>query len=485
MDNMDKILPLLIPAVPLIATPLIYFARKQKNIRDIISLTASVVMFLLVLMGLNNFYSEKEVFTVDLIDITPTISIQFRVDGGAILFSFIASFLWVITTIYSIGYMRGLNEKKQATFFTFFALTLFATQSLAYSGNLITTFIFYELITFFTYPLVIHKGTEEAKIAGRKYFAYLIGTSLLFFLTAVVLTLHLKGHAVYKETGIFDGSEEKRLLLIIFLLFIFGIAKAAMMPLHGWLPAAMVAPTPVSALLHAVAVVKAGVFVIYRVFNYVFTPEIIIMFKGQYITLFFSSFTVVVSSLIALRQDNLKLRLAYSTISQLSYMIFGFSLLNKFAVTGSLYHLLMHAFGKITLFFCAGAIYVSTHITEISKLDGIGRKLPVTMIGFAMGSLSMIGIPLFGGFISKFYLMKGIACSDYRMLFTVFALSTLFNAAYFLPIVYAAFFKKSDHYIDVSAKKEVRLMEIAIAVTAILTVLLFFIHGVFYRLVGE
>lgn len=484
MYEIDKFLPLMIPLTALLAVPLIYFFRNQRDIRDGVSVLAPGTMFALAFLVFKNFYQNKEPLFIHILDITPTVSLQFRVDGASILFSLIASFLWIITTIYSRGYLGGLREKKQTSFYAYFALTLFATQSLAYSGNLITTFIFYELITLFTYPLVTHKGSDEAIKAGRKYFAYLIGTSLIFFLTAIVLTLSLKGEMSYKETGIFDGSESVEMLLLIFLFFLFGVAKAAIMPVHAWLPAAMVAPTPVSALLHAVAVVKAGVFVLYRVFNFVFTPDIIAGFNGHFIALTFSAITIVVASMIALRQDNLKRRLAYSTISQLSYIIFGFSLLNSHALTGSLYHLIMHAFGKITLFFCAGSIYVTTHISEISKLDGIGKKLPITMFCFAIGSLSMIGMPLFGGFVSKYYLLKGIAYSDYQLLFAIFGISTLLNAAYFLPIVYASFFKPPKEEIHLEAKESQRSMEFALSITALGTIVLFFVHGFFYPLIG-
>lgn len=485
MENYNSYLPFLVSLTALLAVPFILIFREHRNIREGISIFSSSIMFGLVLLILNEYLSGR-ILTFELIGITPTVVIAFKADNGAILFALVASFLWIVTTFYSIGYLRGLGEKKETSFFVYFALTLSATTALAFSANLITTFIFYELITLFTYPLVTYKKTEESKRAGRKYFAYLLGTSLLFFLSGLVLTHGLKGDLTYNISGIFDGSEKKWLLSLILLLYVFGVAKAALMPFHGWLPAAMVAPIPVSALLHAVAVVKAGVFVLYRILNYVFTPEILFSIKGHYILLGLASITIVFSSLIALKQDNLKLRLAYSTVSQLSYIIIGFSLLNKVAIMGGLTHLLMHAFGKITLFFCAGAIYVTTHITEISKLNGIGKKMPLTMAAFAFGSLSMVGIPGFGGFISKFYLLEGVSQSKYYLIYIVFGLSTLLNAAYFLPIVYSAFFKEQKEK-DKYKKERVEsnlFMVIPLLITGFITIVLFFGFESFIKLLG-
>lgn len=486
MENYNSILPILVPLSALCAVPFIILFREYKNVKEIISIFSALTMFYIVNLIFYEFLSERVLF-FELIKITPTISISFRTDNAAILFAMISSFLWILTTFYSIGYLRGLKEKKETTFYVYFALTLFATSALAFSANLITTFIFYELITLFTYPLVTHKGTEEAKKAGRKYLAYLLGTSLLFFLFAIIITYGLTNNLSYSEKGIFSNISDKKILLLILLFFIFGIGKTAIMPIHSWLPTAMVAPTPVSALLHAVAVVKAGVFVLYRVLNFIFTPDILISINGHYILITIASITIIFSSLIALRQDNLKLRLAYSTISHLSYIVLGFSLVNKYALMAGLTHLLMHAFGKITLFFCAGAIYVKTHITEISKIEGIGKKMPITMFAFTLGSLSMIGIPGFGGFISKFYLVEGIANSGFYPIFIVLAISTLLNSAYFMPIVFSAFFGKSsqnneNHY--KTDKKYVYLMEIPLLITALITFALFFGFNHLTSLIG-
>lgn len=475
MQNYNSLLPVIVPFIALIATPFMIIFKDHKYVKEIISLLSAFLMFYLVL-EIGQEYLLERTFYIDLIRITPTITISFRTDSASILFAGIASFLWFVTTFYSIGYLKGLNDKRETSFYVFFALTLFATTALAFSANLVTTFIFYELITLFTYPLVIHKGTEDTKKAGRKYLAYLVGTSILFFLTAIVLTQIIAGNTYYNIDGVFKNTGDKKTLLIVLVLFIFGVAKTAIMPIHSWLPNAMVAPTPVSALLHAVAVVKAGVFVMYRILNFIFTSEVLISIKGHYILMVLASITIVFASLIALRQDNLKLRLAYSTISQLSYIILGLSILNEFAMKAALSHLIIHAFGKITLFFCAGAIYVKTHITEISELEGIGKKMPITMLAFTLGSLSMIGIPGFGGFISKFLLMKGIAHSGYYFLFAILGISTLLNAYYFMPIVYSAFFKDYkwvSEKLHIVNEKYSLFMEIPLFITGIMTLIIF------------
>lgn len=478
---------ILVPLTALICALFVYLFRKIKYFKETISVLFSILMFIFVLVVGSEVLEGKFIF-YELISLSPTLTINFKADRPAILFAFIASFLWIITNFYSIGYLKGTGDKKETSFYFFFALTLFATTALAFSGNLITTFFFYELITIFTYPLVTHKGTEMAISAGRKYFAYLIGLSLMFFLTAILLTYGIKTDLNFNPNGIFTGEEDSKILFLILILFFFGIGKTAVMPFHNWLPTAMIAPTPVSALLHAVAVVKAGVFTLYRILNYVFTPEVIMNFNGHYVLIILSSTTIIFASLIALKQNNLKLRLAYSTISQLSYIVLGFSILNKYSISGGLMHLFMHAFGKITLFFCAGAIYVATHKTEISELDGIGKKMPVTMTAFTIGSLSMIGIPGFGGFVSKFYLMQGVADSGMNWIFFIFGLSTILNASYFMPVVYSAFFKKDkddngnvrNSYLEVSP-----FLLIPLFITAILTILFFFYSDFIINLIME
>ncbi len=483
MNMLTESFIILIPATALVSSLLIYLFRNDSLIIYLSSIIASILMFIMVIiLGKEVYLNENIIY--DFFSISQTINIKFVADKPAILFASIASFLWIITNFYSIGYLKGTKDKKIAKFFYFFALTLFATTALAFSANLITLFFFYELITIFTYPLVTHKGDTESIKAGRKYFAYLIGLSLFFFLVAIFLTYNLKHILDFHETGIFDGSEDKKALLIILIMFLFGIAKAAIMPAHSWLPTAMVAPTPVSALLHAVAVVKAGVFSLYRVLNNVFTIDVLFSINGHYIIIIFASITIIVASIIALRQDNLKLMLAYSTVSQLSYIVLSFGLLNKVSIIGGLSHMLTHAFSKITLFFCAGAIYVTTHKTKISELDGIGRKMPLTMTAFTIGSLSIIGMPLFAGFISKFLILKGVYYSNMYSVFVIFGSSTLLNTAYFFPIIYKAFMKVSKQDNEKYKEAEPFLLY-PLLVTAFFTVLLFFLSSFIFKFLGD
>ncbi|MCX7771068.1 MAG: proton-conducting transporter membrane subunit [Proteobacteria bacterium] len=484
MEYIKEFLIILVPLSGLICSLLIYIFRNEKYFKEVISVISSFCMFVFSLLVGREVISGN-FLSYELFNLSPTLSIYFKADRPAVLFALVASFLWIITNFYSIEYLKGTKDKKETSFYCYFALTLFATTALAFSGNIVTTFIFYELITIFTYPLVTHKGTKEAVSAGRKYLAYLMGLSILFFLTALFLTYGITESLNFQEKGLFASYENKKLLILILFLYFFGIAKTAVIPIHHWLPTAMIAPTPVSALLHAVAVVKAGVFTLFRVLNYVFTPEIILKINGHFLLIAISSATIIIASLIALKQDNLKLRLAYSTISQLSYVVLGFSLLNKISTLAGLSHIIMHAFGKITLFFCAGAIYVQTHKTEVSQLSGIGKRMPFTMFAFAIGSLSMIGIPGFGGFVSKFLLFKGISDFGNYWLFFVLGLSTLLNASYFLPIVYKAFFEEPEKTEGHRKNLESLFLLIPVLVTALISVLLFFACSYIYDFIGD
>ena len=330
-------------------------------------------------------------------------------------------------------------------------------------------------MSFVTYPLVSHAETPEALAGAKKYIVYLLGTSKTFFLAAVVLTYVFAGSLEFSTEGAFPNTVEPYILVIIFILFLAGIAKGALMPLHNWLPGAMVAPTPVSALLHAVAVVKTGVFTILRVVFFVFGIEMLQNLDVSTIATYFVSFTIIVSSIIALTKDNLKARLAYSTISQLSYIILGALLLTPSGMVGGIVHIANHAFSKITLFFCAGSIYVAAHKTNVSQLKGLGKKLPWTMAAFFIASLSMIGIPPVAGFVSKWYLVVGSMEADNYVVLIVLLVSSVLNAAYFLPITYNAFFKKpkddedEHHHGEV---KEIPLMAIPLVLTAIGSVLI-------------
>jgi len=334
-----------------------------------------------------------------------------------------------------------------------------------------------------TYPLVTHHQDEEARSAGRKYLAYLMGTSIAFFLPAIILTYVYTGTLNFADHGILAGKATNAMTIVMFVLFIAGIGKAAIMPLHSWLPSAMVAPTPVSALLHAVAVVKVGVFSVLRICFHVFGINLMHLLSLDVFLIYFISITILVGSLFALKQDDLKARLAYSTVSQLSYIVMGGCLLSVIGMTGGVIHIVMHAFGKITLFFCAGAILVNTGLRKISDMKGIGKKMPITMAAFFFGSLSVIGIPPFGGFISKWYLALGTIDAHQIPILVVLLTSSLLNAAYFLPIAYNAFFSTGNHFNESTEIHEAPVLAVApLVFTAFVSFLLFVYPGFFLEL---
>ncbi len=432
---------LLIPAVAAVLIPVFY---KIPNLRELVTLVAAVALAMCT-WSLYPRILAGEVPELKVWEVAPGLELAFKIEPLGMLFALIASTLWIVNSIYSIGYMRGNNEPRQTQFYVCFAVALSSTMALAFSANLFTMFLAYEALTLSTYPLVTHKGTPEAMKAGRVYMMLLIGTSMVLFLPAVILTWALTGSMDFTAGGIIpaDGANALSPLVIggLLALFVFGIGKAAVMPMHFWLPAAMVAPTPVSALLHAVAVVKAGVFSILKVVVYIFGIETLSSTNANAWIVYLASFCVLLASIIAMNQDNLKARLAYSTVSQLSYIVLGAALASAASITGGALHILMHAFAKITLFFCAGAIYVAHHKTEVSELDGIGKKMPLTMFAFMIATLSIIGLPPFGGTWSKWFLALGSLDANYQFACAVFMISSLLNIAYLMPIVSRAFFK--------------------------------------------
>jgi multicomponent Na+:H+ antiporter subunit D len=379
--------------------------------------------------------------------------------------------------------MRGLNEHSQTRYFSFFALALSATLGVAFASNLFTLYLFYEMLSFATYPLVTHHQDEEARSSGRKYLLYIVGTSIGLVLPAMLVAYNLAGTLEFAKQGFLAGTGSKTLITVLLCLLVFGFAKAAIMPLHSWLPAAMVAPTPVSALLHAVAVVKVGAFSVVRVLTGVFGTDLLSTLDlGGIITLA-ASITILVGSFIALSQDNLKRMLAFSTIAQLSYIVLGIGLLSPKGMTGGMLHIAMHAFGKITLFFCAGAIFVATGKKNISEMVGIGRRMPITMAAFFIGALSIIGLPPCGGFISKWYLVLGSLEAHQLPILFVLLTSSLLNAAYFMPIVYKAFFCPPEEALFENRIQEAPLFcVVPLVITATISVLLLFYPQPFFGL---
>ena len=464
---------------------MILLFRKRPDAREGVTFLAAFMKLGMIFMMLP-LIREGKILHFKFGEILPGIPIEFRVDGLGMLFALVASSLWILTTLYSIGYMRGLKEHDQTRFFCCFAISLSATIGVAFAGNLLTLYIFYEILSLSTYPLVTHHGDKEARSGGRTYLSHLLGTSVAFVLPAMIYCYLKKGGDInFTDGSLLTTNIDAGAGLIVLLAFTFGFAKNGLMPFHSWLPNAMVAPTPVSALLHAVAVVKVGVFCVIRVFTGVFGIELLEKLDIAVVVSWIAAFTVITSSLMALSQDNLKRRLAFSTIGQLSYIILGVSLLSDFGVTGSILHVAMHAFGKITLFFCAGAIYVAMHKKYVSELVGIGRKMPITMTAFAIGSLSVIGLPVTGGLVSKWYLVMGTAQSEQIALLVVFLISSILNACYFLPIVYRAFFCRPEESLYEGGRQEAPLAcLIPLCITALLSVISFFNPGLFIELAG-
>jgi len=338
--------------------------------------------------------------------------------------------------------MRGAGEDNQTRFVIFYSIAIHAALAIAWSGNLLVLFIFYEILTFSTFPLVGHKQNAESQAAGRVYLSILVGTSLMLFLPAIFWIWFQTGTLDFRSGGILEGKFPTEYLSFLVALLVFGIGKAAIMPIHRWLPAAMVAPTPVSALLHAVAVVKAGVFSFLVVVVYIIGPEYLFESKASDWLIWLASFTILASSIIAITKDDLKARLAYSTISQLSYIILGAALATTFAIKGASFHIITHAIGKITLFFCAGAIYVTAHVKKISQLNGLGYKTPLIFFAYTLGALSIIGVPPFVGSWSKFYLILGSLEADYLFVAIILGISSLLNIYYLLEPVFVGFRKK-------------------------------------------
>lgn len=424
--------------LPLVGAVGIALAGSRPNLREGVTLVTAVALFICVSQLLAPVLAGERPELI-LVEALPGLPVAFRVEPLGMLFALIATSLWIINSIYSIGYMRGNAEAHQTRFYVCFALAIAAALAIAFAANLWTLFLFYEVLTLITYPLVTHAGTDKAKQGGRTYLGILMGTSVLFLLPAVIYVWHVSGTTDFRLGGILPADMDKGAVAVLLAFFMFGIGKAALMPFHRWLPAAMVAPTPVSALLHAVAVVKAGVFSVVKVVIYVFGLDALVGATDWLVAI--SGFTIVAASVVALSADNLKRRLAYSTVSQLSYIILAVAVLAPLSVVGAALHIAAHAFGKITLFFAAGSIYTAAHKTEVSQLDGIGRRMPWTMAAFGIGALSMIGLPPAAGFVSKWYLVSGAVSQGAWAALAVLLLSTLLNAGYFLPIVYRAFFR--------------------------------------------
>lgn len=460
--------------VPVGAAALVAASHRVPNLREAFTLIAAAILFVVVALLLPDVLAGSRP-SLRVVDIFPGLALEFSVEPFGLLFALIASGLWILSSVYSIGYMRGNDETHQTRFYVCFALAISCTIGVAFASNLLSLFLFYELLTLVTYPLVTHHGDDEARRGGRTYIGVLLFTSTALLLPAIVLTWIFAGTLDFVPGGILEGRTSPFVATVLLVLFMFGIGKAAIMPFHRWLPAAMVAPTPVSALLHAVAVVKAGVFSVVKIIVYTFGFDAA---GANFAWLpYVAGFTILAASVVALRADNLKRRLAYSTVSQLSYVVLAAAILAPISMIGAVMHIAAHAFGKITLFFAAGAIYTACHKTKVSELDGVGRQMPWTLAAFAIASLSMIGLPPAAGVLSKWFIVSGAVQTQHWVALAVILVSTLLNAGYFVPIVYRAFMRESSTA-DRAGGEAPWTMVVALVTTAAFTVLLFFFADV-------
>ena len=464
-------LPLVAVIIPLLGAVLLFFIPEDKdNIRNPVAIAISIATAIVVISVVQMVLKGSIVYN-KVVEILPGLEFSFRVDPLGALFAGTASILWIFAVIYSTGYMAHEHNRKR--YFIFYLLSLGITMGVAFAANLFTLYLFYELLTLATYPLVVHEGNEEAQKAGIRYIIYsFVGAGFVLF--ALFVTYGQVGTLEFTQGGIMGGllATAPLLLQVVFISYILGFGvKAAVMPLHAWLPSAMAAPTPVSALLHAVAVVKSGVFGILRVMYSIFGTDVLITLNLGLFVAVLVSFTIIMASLIALRQDVLKKRLAFSTISQLGYITLGAALLTPLGLAGGLLHLLNHALLKITLFFCAGTIITITGKKRISELNGVGRRLPITMSAFAIGSIGMIGILPINGFISKWYLMSGSLSAGMPVFLIILMTSAVLNALYFIPIIVNAFFKQGE-FEKVPGAEAPLTMILPVAVLAITCIIL-------------
>ena len=466
-------------SLPVIGGMLVVLTGRWPNIREAVSILTGITLFSLVLQ------LPTTLPVTVLAEPAPGFQLSLHIEPLGYVFACLASFLWIVTTIYAIGYMRAHHEQNQTRFYFWFALAIAATMGIAFSGDMLTLFVFYEILTLATWPLVTHSQTREARRSGRIYLGVLLSTSMGLLLLSTSLIWWLNGTLEFQPGGVFDDTVAASVLAVIYALFVFGVGKAALMPFHSWLPAAMVAPTPVSALLHAVAVVKAGVFTIIKGTFYLFGLDNLSASGANEYLLPFAAITIILASLLAMQQDNLKARLAYSTVSQLSYVVLGALLANVIGVIAAAMHLVMHAFAKITLFFCAGAIMVASHKTEISDMRGLGRRMPYTMGAFVIGALGIIGLPPLGAIWSKWYLTLGVIGNEYWSILGVIVVSTLLNIAYLLPIPIRGFMDGDEQKGSKEISEAPLACLLAIGVTSAGCVALFFYAPELLKLLAE
>ena len=480
--DMSILYALFLPLIGALGIALV--GQRSPNLRESVTLVTALGLMVIV-WNLLPVLLEGGRPSYSLTPFLPGLSIAFKIEPLGMIFALLASLLWVVNSVYSIGYMRGNNEQHQTRFYVCFAIAISAVMGIAFSANLLTLLLFYEILTFSTYPLVAHKGDGATVRSARTYFGILIATSIGLLLPAILWTYHLTGTLDFTSGGIMEGHITGPIVGLLLALYVFGVGKAVIMPIHRWLPAAMVAPTPVSALLHAVAVVKAGVFTLTKLIIYIFGIEFLAVEPSTDWLLYLAAFTIICASVVAMKQTNLKRLLAYSTIAQLSYVTMAAALLHPFSEIAAALHIVAHGFGKITLFFAAGSIYVASKKTELHQLKGIGKRMPFTMAAFTIGALSMIGIPLTAGFVSKWYLLLGAyEVESYVAIFAII-ISTALNAIYFLPILHKAWFQSEDENTKLEHGESPWPMVIALVTTATLTLAFFIYHQPLLQLAAQ
>jgi multicomponent Na+:H+ antiporter subunit D len=483
---------------PSMVAVLILFSSKRPNLRESWSLLGSGLLCFIVL-SMTPVVLQKGPIRFQGFTLLPGVEFALQADALGLIFATTSSCLWLLVSIYSIGYMRSLKEHAQTRYFVCFALALVGAMGVALASNLVTMFIFYEILTLSTYPLVAHEESEAAIAAGHKYLAYLLGSGV-FFLVGILMTYFLVGTTDFSSQGILKpalGTASKLTLQIVFFCFLLGLAKAAWMPVHAWLPSAMVAPTPVSALLHAVAVVKAGVFGVARISCHTFGVELMQILGLGLVLAAIAAITIIVANCLAIGQTNLKKMLAYSTINQLALIILGVALLSPMALTGAILHIPFHGFMKITLFLCAGTIAAITGKKTINALAGLVKIMPITTCAFLIGALGMCGAPPLAGFISKWQIALGAVESGRLFFLLIIIAGSLLDVVYFFPVIRTAFFGKMQAAKTLSApshaepaalteragRVEARpalhlFMIIPLAITAFLSILLCFFPNI-------
>jgi multicomponent Na+:H+ antiporter subunit D len=484
MSLLPQFSPFTVVLIPFIGAALIGLSASRPVLRQTICwLTAA--LFLLAVLGQVAPLLAGEQERQQIWELLPGLVIAFSIEPLGLVFALLASSLWIVATPYAIGYMHHGGYHHLGRFFACYAIALGAAAGIAFADNLLTLFLFYEILSISTYPLVAHSGTAKARNGARTYLGILLLTSICLWLPAMIWVWTATGSLDFAAGGILAGQVSPAAAGALLVLFMFGTGKAALMPFHRWLPAAMVAPTPVSALLHAVAVVKAGVFVVLKLALYVFGLDFLREIPLTDFVLYVATFTMLAASLVAMQQDNLKARLAYSTVSQLAYIVVGALLATQLAATGGGMHMVMHGFGKITLFFCAGAIYLASHKTLVSELDGIGRKMPFTMAAFFIGALCVIGLPPLGGLWSKWHLVMGAFDSGHGIVLAAFLVSTLLNIAYLLPPVLRAFLKPLPAGESAGIQEAPLMCVVPLSLTALGSILLFFAAGLPHALMSR